>query len=77
MIKAYEMSKGYWKNVPTERLIKENELNNMSGCIDSLLSQTQENKNMKPLNCKCCGAPINRETMTCEYCGVQYGKGSR
>lgn len=29
----------------------------------------------KPLICKCCGAPINRETMTCEYCGVQYGKG--
>lgn len=28
----------------------------------------------KPLICKCCGAPINRETMTCEYCGVQYGK---
>lgn len=31
----------------------------------------------KPLICKCCGAPINRETMTCEYCGVQYGKGRR
>ena len=29
----------------------------------------------KPFICKCCGAPINRETMTCEYCGVQYGKG--
>ena len=28
----------------------------------------------KPLICKCCGAPINRETMTCEYCGVQYGR---
>lgn len=29
----------------------------------------------KPLICKCCGAPINREIMACEYCGVQYGKG--
>ena len=29
----------------------------------------------KPLICICCGAPINRELMTCEYCGVQYGKG--
>ena len=28
-----------------------------------------------PLICKRCGAPINRETMTCEYCGTQYGKG--
>lgn len=28
----------------------------------------------KPLICKCCGAPINRETMTCEYCGTQYRK---
>lgn len=68
MIKAYEFSKGYWKNVPTERLITKNELNRMSNVLNSIF------KDMEPLTCKCCGAPINRETMTCEYCGVQYGK---
>ena len=24
--------------------------------------------------CQCCGGKINRETMTCEYCGTQYKK---
>lgn len=27
---------------------------------------------MKNLTCVCCGAPINRKTMRCEYCGTQY-----
>ena len=26
----------------------------------------------KPLTCQCCGAPINRRTMRCDYCGTQY-----
>lgn len=27
---------------------------------------------LKPFVCQQCGAPINRQTMTCEYCGTQY-----
>lgn len=27
---------------------------------------------LKALICKCCGAPISRETMRCEYCGTEY-----
>lgn len=27
---------------------------------------------MEILKCQCCGAPINRATMTCEFCGTQY-----
>ena len=27
---------------------------------------------LKPINCVNCGAPIDRETMICEYCGTNY-----
>lgn len=27
---------------------------------------------MEALTCKCCGAPINRDTYKCDYCGTQY-----
>lgn len=42
--------------------------------IDDRVVSVLDTATYKPLICKCCGAPINRETMTCEYCGVQYGK---
>lgn len=30
---------------------------------------------MKPLLCQCCGGHIDRDTMTCPYCGVQMDGG--
>lgn len=44
--------------------------------VDDLVPTEPNDKQVQyePLICKCCGAPINRETMTCEYCGTQYGK---
>lgn len=27
---------------------------------------------MEALTCTCCGAPINRSTYKCDYCGTQY-----
>ena len=50
-------------------------LENTVGTIDDRVVSVLDTATYKPLICKCCGAPINRETMTCEYCGVQYGKG--
>ena len=29
---------------------------------------------MEKLICTCCGGKINRDTLTCEYCGTQYKK---
>lgn len=26
----------------------------------------------KPLICQSCGAPINRQTLKCDYCGTEY-----
>lgn len=76
-----------WVNQPTESLISEKYLNKMlegsivtsypSSSLHSIETAIAEKEPLayKPLICKCCGAPINRDTMTCEYCGTQYGKG--
>lgn len=29
-----------------------------------------------PIMCKCCGAPVNSKTYTCDYCGTHYVKAS-
>ena len=50
-------------------------IDRIDATIDDRVVTYSDTIKYKPLICKCCGAPINRETMTCEYCGTQYGKG--
>ena len=69
MIKAEQM---HWYDLHVSN-ISATDLKAMNSCIDRI--EPLPDTSCKPLICKCCGAPINRETMTCEYCGVQYGKG--
>lgn len=72
-----------WRNQPATNVIEGkylsrmlDEINNMSkSVIDDRVVTYSGTIKYEPLICKCCGAPINRETMTCEYCGTQYGKG--
>lgn len=33
---------------------------------------TNETKEIEPVKCKCCGAPINLAKMVCEYCDTPY-----
>ena len=77
-----------WRNQPATNGIEGKYLNRMLDEIDNMSKSLIDDRVVKyrgtikyepikyePLICKCCGAPINRETMTCEYCGTQYGKG--
>ena len=72
---AHKYKKKEWHNYPsdTDVMVRSNfEVDHIGVrvCVEEIPI-----KDAKPLTCKCCGAPINRETMTCEYCGTQYGKG--
>lgn len=63
-----------WRNQPATNGIEGKYLNRMLDEINNMVTYRGTIK-YEPLICKCCGAPINWETMTCEYCGTQYGKG--
>ena len=72
MRKAFKPTQ--WHNIPTT-FIKESELNRIEPLIDDRIVsfvEPDEPTELVPLTCKCCGAPINRRDMKCEYCGTYY-----
>jgi len=44
--------------------------------IDERVEQYKELMRLQALGCKNCGGSINKETMTCEYCGTSYVLGN-
>lgn len=45
--------------------------------IDERVEQHKELMRLQALGCKNCGGSINKETMTCEYCGTSYAWGGK
>lgn len=45
--------------------------------IDERVEQYKELMRLQALGCKNCGGSINKETMTCEYCGTSYAWGGK
>ena len=63
-----------WHNCPSNTDVVRMSKFNLTADSISVCVEEVSLKKIKPLTCKCCGAPITRETMTCEYCGTQYGR---
>lgn len=45
--------------------------------IDERVEQYKELMRLQALGCKNCGGSINKETLTCEYCGTSYFLGNK
>ena len=45
--------------------------------IDERVEQYKELIRLQALGCKNCGGSINKETLTCEYCGTSYFLGNK
>ena len=45
--------------------------------IDERVEQYKELIRLQALGCKNCGGSINKETLTCEYCGTAYFLGNK
>lgn len=45
--------------------------------IDERVEQYKELMRLQALGCKNCGGSINKETLTCEYCGTAYFLGNK
>ena len=45
--------------------------------VDERVEQYKELMRLQALGCKNCGGSINKETLTCEYCGTAYFLGNK
>ena len=63
-----------WHNYPSDIDVMTRSNFNVTADSISVCVEEVPLKKIKPLTCERCGAPITRETMTCEYCGTQYGR---
>lgn len=48
------------------------EIRSIDDIVKEKMDEYRELMRLQALGCKNCGGSINRETMTCEYCGTNY-----
>ena len=48
------------------------EIRSINDIVKEKMDEYRELMRLQALGCKNCGGSINRETMTCEYCGTNY-----
>ena len=61
---------GTWTKTPVSTFItKERTIDDI---VNEKIEQYKELMRLQALGCKNCGGSIDKETMTCEYCGTRY-----
>lgn len=66
-----QISDGYITTLPSDFAVR-TEIKTIDDIVEEKIEQYKELMRLQALGCKNCGGSINRETMTCEYCGTRY-----
>jgi len=52
--------------------VVQSEIKTIDDIVEEKIEQYKELMRLQALGCKNCGGSINKDTMTCEYCGTRY-----
>ena len=67
---TFVLDNGIWTKTPVSTFItKERTIDDI---VEEKIEQYKELMRLQALGCKNCGGSIDKETMTCEYCGTRY-----
>lgn len=70
-VDADQVSGGYISTLPSDFAVT-SEIKTIDDIVEEKIEQYKELMRLQALGCKNCGGSINKDTMTCEYCGTSY-----
>ena len=70
-IPADQISGGCISTLSSDFVVQ-SEIKTIDDIVEEKIEQYKELMRLQALGCKNCGGSIDKETMTCEYCGTRY-----